>query len=298
MAGMRIESKITSFGWLWKRFLAASLLLLTLQLLQPQALAYSGFDGRDEGSANERPKALTDVGIEEKLGEPIDLDLQFHDEKGQTVRLGDFVHGNQPLLLSLVYFGCPGLCNFHLNGLTEAFRKMPAPLGKEFQYVAVSIEPKETSETAAKKRDAYILSYGRPEGAAGWHFLTGSEENIRKLAKDVGFRYSWDKDSNQWAHGSVAMVVTPDGRLSRYFYGITFNPSDLRLSLVEASNGNIGTVVDKLVLFCFHYDPKVSKYTVAAFNVMRAGVALAVLVMAGFLIPFWWRNRKELRGDV
>ncbi len=279
------------------RFLAVVCLGTTLLMASSFAWAVEGFDGREEGSQNDRPKAIENVGVNEHLGSSVDMDLTFRDETGKTVALSHFTEGDKPVLLSLAYYGCPGLCNFHLNGLKDAFKQMKAPLGREFQMVVVSIEPKETPELAARKRDAYIEAYGRPEGAAGWHFLVGDEKNVHKLAEQVGFRYEWDKESNQWAHASAAYVLTPDGRLSRYFYGITFNPKDLRLSLIEASNGTIGTIVDKLVLFCFHYDPKASKYTVAAFNVMRAGGGLAVVVMAGFMIPFWWRSRKESQGE-
>jgi protein SCO1/2 len=272
---------------------AAILPVLCLQV----ARAADGYDGRDAGSSNEKPKALDNVGIDEHLGGNVDLGLKFKNERGETVTLSSFTAGGKPLLLSLAYYGCPGLCNFHLNGLKDAFKQMSAPLGREFQVVVVSIEPKETPQIATLKRDAYIEAYGRPEGAQGWHFLVGDEVNVHKLAEQVGFKYAWDAQSNQWAHASAAFILTPDGRISRNFYGITFNPKDLRLSLIEASNGTIGTVIDQLVLFCFHYDPKASKYTIAAFNVMRAGGGLAVLVMAGFMIPFWWRSRKDSQGE-
>ena len=170
---------------------------------------------------------------------------------------------------------------------------MKATLGQEFEVVVVSIEPKEGPELAKQKRAAYIEAYGRPEGINGWHFLTGEEKNIRKLAEQVGFKYRWDEKQKQWAHASAAYAITPEGRVSRYFYGIVFDPKFVRLSMIEASNGFIGTIADKITLFCFHFDAKENKYTVAAFNIMRAGGGLTVLVMVAFLVPFWVRGRKR-----
>ena len=264
-----------------------------------QSFAVDNFNGDAESIANETPHEIDGVGVDAKLGGQIDLDLKFTNEQGELVPLSTYTKDGQAMLLSLAYFSCPSLCNFHLNGLNDAFKKMPATLGKEFQVVVVSIDPKETPALASKKRDAYIEAYGRPEGVKGWHFLVGTAANVKKLTEEAGFKYKWDPKSNQWAHASAALILTPAGRISRYFYGITFNPKDLRLSLIEASNGNIGTIVDRLVLFCFHFDPKASKYTIAAFNVMRAGGGLAVVILAAFLVPVWIRSRKEdhVQGD-
>lgn len=192
----------------------------------------------------------------------------------------------------MAYYSCPSLCNFHLNGLNDAFKKLKEPVGKEFNFVVVSIEPKETPELAEQKKANYLKAYGRPEGNDGWHFLVGDEDSVRELAKQVGFGYKWDETQQQWAHAAAAFVLTPEGRISRYLYGIDFSPQTMRLSLVEASNGRIGTLADKLTLFCFHFDPKASKYTLAAFNVVRAGGALMVIILAAFLTPFWFRNRR------
>lgn len=257
------------------------------------ASAHGELDPRSSGFENATPNDLADVGIDDHLGNKIDLDLTFKNEDGETVALSSFVRDRKPVLLSLAYFSCPSLCNFHLNGLNDAFKQIKEPLGSQFEVVVVSIEPKETPALAKQKRSAYAEAYGRPEGLTGWHFLTGSEANIHQLAKQVGFRYHWDEKEKQWAHASAAYAVTPDGRLSRYFYGITFDPKFLRLSMIEASNGFIGTIVDKLTLFCFHFDAKENKYTLAAFNIMRAGGGLTVLVMAAFLVPFWVRGRKQ-----
>jgi protein SCO1/2 len=257
------------------------------------AFAHEGFDGREAGSFNETPDELKNVGIEEHLGEPVDMNLTFRDEMGAVVPLSAFTAKKKPVLLTLAYYECPGLCNYHLNGLNDAFKELKEPLGKEFEVVVVSIQPKETPDLATKKKEAYLKAYGRPEGASGWHFLTGDQANITKLAQQVGFKYHWDEKEKQFAHTSAAYALTPDGLISRYFYGIIFDAKVLRLSMIEASNGSIGTIVDKLTLFCFHFDPKASKYTVAAFNVMRAGGGLTVLLMACFLFPFWLRSRNR-----
>lgn len=248
---------------------------------------------KKEGFANETPDQLKDVGIEEKLGSNVDLDLPLKNEKGETVTLRKYMADGKPVLLSLAYYSCPSLCNFHLNGLLDAFKGLEKPLGEEFNAVVVSIEPKETPALAAKKKSTYIEEYGRPEGANGWHFLVADQATIDALAKSVGFKYKWDEEQKQWAHTAAAFVLTPAGKISRYLYGIVFDPKTVRLSMIEASEGKVGTIVDKLVLFCFHFDPKTSKYSVAAFNVMRGGAIAIVLVLTAFVAPFWFRSRKD-----
>lgn len=256
------------------------------------ALARGEMGGHNEGFANETPKELAGVGIDEHLGEKVDLDLAFKNENGESVTLRSYMKDGKPVLLSLAYFSCPSLCNFHLNGLLDAFKKIPAPLGQEFHAVVVSIEPKETPQLARDKKATYLKSYGRPEGEKGWHFLTGDAASITKLAKQVGFNYRWDEEQQQYAHASAATVLTPEGTISRYLYGIIFDPKTVRLSMIEASDGKVGTVMDRLVLYCFHFDSKASKYSLAAFNVMRAGGVAIIVILAIFLAPFWFRSRK------
>lgn len=246
-----------------------------------------------EGHSNETPKDLENLDIEQRLGEKVDLEAAFIDHEGKTVRLRDYVKDGKPVLLSLAYFNCPSLCNFHLNGLNDAFKAMAKPLGDEFNVVILSFDPKEKTPLAAAKRSSYLKAYGRPEGAKGWHFLTGESVSIEPMAKAVGFKYRWDQEQKQYAHAAAAYAISPDGTISRYFYGITFDPKTVRLSMIEASKGLVGSLVDKLTLFCFHYDPKESRYTVAAFNVMRAGGVMMLLVLGAFLLPFWIRARKE-----
>ena len=245
------------------------------------------------GLANEVPKALEGIDIEEHLGEKVDLSLRFRDETGALVPLSKYVNGSKPVILDLAYYSCPSLCNFHLNGMTEVFKKMPWTTGDEFDMVIVSIDAREKPELALSKKASYISSYGRPEGAAGWHFLTGDEAQIQALAKQVGFKYRWDEKEQQFAHASAAEVLTPDGRISRYLYGIVFDPKTVRLSLVEAGQGKIGGIVDRLILWCFHYDPVSSKYSLYATNIMRGGGVVAVFLMAAFFLPFWMGHRSK-----
>ena len=256
------------------------------------ALARDPF-AKEAGPENETPKNLSDIGVTEHLGEKIDLGLKFRDENNNEVTLRDFMKDGKPMLLSLAYYTCPSLCNYHLNGLVDSFKQIQKPMGSEFKLVVVSIQPNETSVLATTKKAQYLKIYNRPEGDAGFHFLVGNEPQIAELAKEVGFKYRWDADEKQYAHASVAYVLTPDGHLSRYLYGIVFNPKDVRLSMVEASSGKIGTLTDQLILYCFHFDPKASKYTLAAFNLVRAGGILIVLLMGAFLVPFWFRKDRH-----
>lgn len=275
--------------------------LATLAFSAALSMAFTSVaQGREfiqvEGAPNEVPRPLRDVGISEHLGSKVDLTLRFRDETGREVALGEYFNPARPVLLSLAYYSCPNLCNFHLNGMTDGLKQMNWTIGREFQYVVVSIDPKETSAVASAKKANYLKAYGRLEAAKGWHFLTGDEAAVRALAKQIGFNYHWDEESQQWAHSAAAYVLTPNGEISRYLYGIVFDPQTVRLSLVEASNGLVGSLVDRLILYCFHYDPKASKYTLFAFNVMRGGAILIALVLVAFLLPFWRRQRKEARG--
>ncbi len=249
-----------------------------------------------EGVANETPKQLENVGIDEHLGDQIDLGLKFRNEVGETVELASFFNSGRPVLLSLAYYSCPNLCNLHLNGVKDVLSKINWTTGKEFEYVVVSIDPKEGPEMALAKKANYVQAYGRMGAENGWHFLTGDESAIRKLAKQVGFNYHWDEKGQQWAHAAVAHVLTPSGQISRYLYGVFFEPQTVRLSLLEASNGAIGNLVERLLLFCFHWDPEASKYSLYAFNVMRTGAIMVVLVLTAFLLPFWLRQRKLARN--
>lgn len=248
---------------------------------------------KSEPVSDEKPKTIENVGIDEKLGDKIDLGLSFKDETGKQVFLKDYFDGKRPVILSLVYFECPMLCNLHLNGVTEVFKKSQWKLGKEFDMVVVSIDPKETPELAAKKKANYLKEYDHEGAENGWHFLTADQKTITALAGQVGFKYKWDEETKQWAHVSAMYVLTPEGRLSRYLYGIHFTPKDLKLSLLEASNNKIGTVIDHLMLFCFQYDPNRRTYAFVAFKIMKYGGALFALLLAAILVPQWIKFRRE-----
>ena len=229
------------------------------------------------------PKSLKDVGIDQKLNEQVALDAVFKDEQGNNVRLGQFFHG-KPVILSLVYYSCPMLCTQVLNGMMGSLRRVSFNIGEQFEVVTVSFDPKETPQLAAAKKLTYVKGYNRAGAEAGWHFLTGDEANIKRLTESVGFRYTWDEQTKQFAHASGIMVITPEGKIARYFYGIDYPPKDLRFGLIEASQNKIGTPVDALMLYCYHYDPATGKYGVAIMNVMRAAGVVTLVLIVGMLL--------------
>lgn len=237
------------------------------------------------------PPALREVGFDQHLGEQLPLDIELRDEAGRPVRLGQYF-GQKPVVLSLVYYECPMLCTLTLNGLAGALRTLTFDAGKEFEIVTVSFEPKDTPALASAKKAAYLERYKRPGAEAGWHFLTGDAEQIARLTKATGFRYVWDERTRQYAHPGGLMVATPDGRLARYLYGVEFAPRDLRLALVEASAGKIGTTADSIVLFCYQYDPSTGRYSAAAMRVIRLGAAMTVLGLGAFVVVMLRREKQ------
>lgn len=241
------------------------------------------------------PKELEGVGITDKPDSPLPLDLTFKDENGETVTLGKYFKQGKPVALSLVYFNCPMLCNLFLDGFTAGVRDLGWTPGDQFEAVTVSIDPTDTPEGATAKREHYVESLGKPEAAAGWHFLTGTDENVHRLADAVGFRYRFDEEKHQYMHAAGLFVATPEGHLSRTLYGVMFDKQTLRLALVEASNGKIGSPVDQVLLFCFAYDHTEGRYGPAAMKLMRAGGALTMLVFAIFLVAHWKRDSRRRR---
>jgi protein SCO1 len=242
--------------------------------------------------ADEKPAALKDIGIDQRLNEAVPLTLGFRDEAGRLVHLGDYF-GKHPVLLALVYYNCPMLCTQVFNGMVSALRVLPLSAGRDFEVVVVSFDPREKPADAAAKRNAYLSRYHRPEGDAGWHFLTGDEAAINDLTRAVGFHFRYDRALDQFAHASAIYVLTPEGRISRYFYGIEYAPRDLRLSLVEASAGKIGNPVDRVLLYCFHYDPKSGKYGAAVVNIVRLAGLATLLALSASL---FFLSRRERRG--
>lgn len=237
------------------------------------------------------------VGMEQRLGAQVPLDLTFRDETGAEVALGSYF-GSRPVVLALVYFDCPMLCNQVLNGLTQALKVMSLDAGRDFDVVVVSFDATEGPKLAAAKKLAYVSSYARPGAAGGWHFLTGRQESSAALARAVGFRYEWQESSRQWAHGAGIMVLTPAGVVSRYFYGIEYGVRDLRLGLVEASNNRIGGLADQVMLLCYQYNPMTGKYGIIALNSIRFGGVLTVLALGTFIVVMLRRERRSVPGNV
>lgn len=243
--------------------------------------------------ADERPAELKNVGIEEHLGRDLDLNIKVKTETGEEVTLGSFFDGKTPVIISPVYYACPGLCNFHLNGLIEALKEMDWSVGTKFKVLAVSFDAKETPDLAAAKKETYLKVYDRAGTESGWSFLTADAENVAKFTENIGFKFSWNETEQEWAHASAAIVVSPKGVITRYLPGIVFEPKDVRLAILEAGEGKVGTFVDNLVLYCFQYNPHQSRYTVYAFNIMKLGGAATVLLLALWLLPVWVRSRRH-----
>jgi protein SCO1/2 len=243
----------------------------------------------------QRPPALQDVGFEQRLGESLPLDVTLRDEKGQSVEMRSLL-GRKPLVLALVYYDCPMLCTLALNGLTGALAAIPFEVGREFDVVTVSFDARETPELAAAKKKSYLNRYRRPGAEAGWHFLTGDEAAISRLTAAVGFRYAWDDETKQYAHPAGIVVVTPEGRIARYLYGIEYAPKDLRLALVEASQKRIGSPVDQFLLYCYRYDPMTGKYGAAIMNLVRGAAILTLLALGGFVTLMVRRERGLARA--
>ena len=270
---------------------------LCLLLLSFTASAQSGppgpssplYGARPEAGSTSTglPSALRDVGIDQKLDQQLPLDLVFRDENGQPVKLGQYF-GKKPVVLSLVYYDCPMLCTQVLNGMVTSFRVLPFQMSKDFDVVTISFDPRETPLLATSKKKVYVGYLPQTmqgNASSGWHFLTGDEANIKQIANAVGFRYRYDEATRQFAHASAIMIATPQGKLSRYFYGIDYPARDLRLGLIESAHNQIGSPVDQLLLYCYHYDPATGRYGAAVMRVMRvAGVATVIIILAMVLL--------------
>jgi protein SCO1/2 len=240
------------------------------------------------------PPELEGVGVTEHPNALLPKDLVFTDETGRQVRLGEYFTGQKPVILTLNYSNCPMLCQVMLDGLVEGLTGSKWTLGKDFDVVTVSIDPRELPQRANLTKQKYMKEYGRPETAPGWHFLVGSESNIRSLADTVGFGYKYDEEQDQYIHAAVAMVCTPEGHLSRYLYGVMYEPQTLTFALLEASQGKVGTTLDQVLLFCFHYDDKSGRYGLAAMNLMRTG-AIATVIVLGLLLGIRWHRDAQRR---
>lgn len=241
-----------------------------------------------------KPVSTADVGIDQKLNTQIPGDLVFRDDAGEIVTLSKYFQTNKPVLFTLVYYGCPRLCTTVLNEMNKALMPVELNPGKDFEIVVVSFDPREGTDLAYKKKQEYTKFYRRPGTEAGWHFLTGDEANIKKLTETVGFRYAWDEKHQQFIHAGGLMVLTPDGKTSKYFYGVDYVPRDIRLSLVEAGQGKIGSLSDQVLLFCFQYDPHSGKYSLAVLNIVKVGGILTVLGLGTFVVMNLRKDRRRV----
>ena len=284
---------------MWRsRFLVRAMAFLcfaSAALAQPgqPAPAQPTYSMQDSHLRPALPAALQGVGIDQRLNQQVPLNLTFHDEAGRDVPLATFFQSGKPVILALVYYRCPMLCTQILTGLESSLKAVSFNPGQDFEVVSVSFDPKDTPEIAASKKQMYLRRYGRPNTANGWHFLTGEETSIRALTDAVGFHYKYDPSTDQFAHASGVMVLTGDGHISKYFYGVEYAPRDLRLGLVEASQDKIGTPVDAILLFCYHYDPATGKYGAVAINLLRVAGAGFVLICSTFLV---FAFRRDFRG--
>lgn len=254
------------------------------------------YDPSQSVSSSGLPSALKNIGIEQKLDGQVPFDAVFTDADGRQVRFGDYFGKGRPVVLALVYYECPMLCTEVLNGVTGAVKGIPSlNVGKDFDVVALSFDARENGkvELVKSKKDAYVARYGREGSAQGWHFLTGTQEEIDKVTKAVGFNYAWDEASNQFAHAGGIMVLTPQGRISRYLYGIEYAPKDVRFSLMESSENKIGTLAEQLYLYCFHYNPATGTYGFAVLTFIRVAAVVTLLGIVGMWFVFWKRNKAK-----
>lgn len=244
--------------------------------------------------SDQMPQELNNVGLDEKLNTQVDPNLTFIDEAGQTVALKEYFGKGRPVVLNLVYYSCPLLCGMVLQGVVRSLKQVPYTPGQEIEVVTISFDPKENSALAAAKKNTIMQDYARPGSESGWHVLVDKDGNAKKLADQIGFRFKWDDSSKQFAHPSVTMVLTPEGKVSRYLPGIDYPQRDMRLALTEASQGKIGTISDRFMLYCYKYDPSSRSYVMAASKTMKVGGILIMLLIGGGLIFFW---RREFKGQ-
>jgi protein SCO1/2 len=256
------------------------------------APASAGFKREPGTPASQLPRALREIGFEQNLDRPVPLDTPFRDEMGAAVRLGDYF-GKRPVVMVFAYYDCPMLCTMVINGLSSALNVLSLTPGRDFEIVTVSFNPADTPASAAAKKKVYLERYARPGAAASWHFLTGDAPSIERLTKAAGFRYAWDADTRQWAHPSGVIVLTPDGRLARYLFGIEYGPRDLRYAIVEASNGKVGNAADALLLYCYHYDPMTGRYGLAVMRAMRLAGGVTVLALGTFILVMVRKERSR-----
>lgn len=255
------------------------------------------YDPAHPTTGNGLPEALKTIGIEQRLGEQLPMNAELVDENGKAVKLETFFQNDKPVVLAFVYYSCPMLCNEVLNGLTASLKKISLEAGKDFEVVAVSFDPRDTPEIARNKKQSYLEKYGRGgDAATGWHFLTGQPEVVKQIADAAGFGYAWDEETGQFAHAGGVQVVTPDGRMSKYFYGIDYEPQDLKFALMEASEKTIGSPADRLLLYCYHYDPATGTYGLVVMRVLRLAGILTIFGFGLLFLFFRFYQRRKGAG--
>jgi protein SCO1/2 len=253
------------------------------------------YDPNEAGVSNGLPSQLQKVGIDQKLGSQLPLDAEFKDENGNIVKLDSYFNQKKPIVLALVYYECPMLCNEVLNGLTGSLKGISFDAGKEFDVIAISFDARENDKAglAKNKKESYLRRYGRAGAENGWHFLTGTQGEIDKVTQAVGFNYGFDEQTNQFAHAGGIMIATPEGKLSRYLYGIDYSPKDIKFSLMDSAENKIGTPTEQLFLYCFHYDPASGKYGLAILRVLRLMAVATITGIIAMMLVFWRRNKKK-----
>jgi protein SCO1/2 len=273
--------------------------LVSLLLGEPHALAQmtgapvAGYKIEPGMNASTVPPALKGIGFDQHLDERMPLDVPFTTESGDAVQLADYF-GKRPVVLVFAYYECPMLCTMALNGLGSALNVLSLEPGKDFEIVTISFDPRDTAASASAKKAQYVARYTHPRAAEAWHFLTGSQAAIDRVTKAAGYRFVWDADTKQFAHPTGVMVLTPDGRLARYLFGIEYGPRDLRYALVEASEGRVGSAVDTLLLYCFHYDPMTGRYGLVIMRAIRLAGAATVLLLGSFIVVMVKREKRQI----
>ncbi len=290
---------------LWLKLFAVIIVFLTTGNVSAQKTEHYNsplyapkyYDPNDTGTSNGLPNALQKIGIEQKLNEQLPFDAVFKDENGKEVKLGEYFGKGRPVILALVYYECPMLCNEVLNGLTGTLKSLAFDTGKEFDVIAISFDASENDkpDLAKNKKESYMKRYGRPGTENGWHFLTGTQSEIDKVTNAVGFSYKWDEQSKQFAHAGGIMVTTPEGKLSRYLYGIDYAPKDVKFAVMESAQSKIGSSAEQLMLYCFHYDPSTGRYGLSILRIMRLG-GIATLIGLGAMLFVFWRKGKKREG--
>jgi len=266
----------------WRTTVLASALALTTAAVSAQS-SDGGVRPQSGIPSTQMPGALQGVEFEQRLNETLPLDLTFVDEDGREVRLGEYFN-RRPVVLAFVYYECPMLCSQGMNGVTSALTALDERVGADFEVVAVSFDPRETPIMAAAKKKSYVDRYNRDGSERGFHFLTGSEASIKALTAAAGFKYAWDEETQQFAHASGFVVATPAGKLSRYFFGIEYAPRDVKFALIESSAGRVGSLVDQVLLYCYHYDPRTGSYSFVAMKAVQLGGAFTLLALVGFVV--------------